>query len=295
MKKKHKLFSYMLGYLLILPSFIFLFGFTYFPMFRSFFLSFWQKGRGGLTVFAGLANYGELFVDPLFKKVILNNLVFAAATIIPSIVAGLVLALLLNGAIRGRGFFRFALFYPTMIPVSAASMVWIFLFARNYGIINKIFSMLHLPSLIDWLNSTPYAMISLIIVSLWKSVGYRMLLFLAGLQSVEETYYEAAYLEGASAWQRFKLITFPLLAPMTFFIVITSVIGSFQGMDSIYTMTQGGPYNSTNMILYYVYQIGFVFWNTGYASTVSSVLFTILFVLTVIYFWGVQRFVNYER
>jgi ABC-type sugar transport system permease subunit len=295
MKKKSKLLSYVLGYLLILPSFVFLFGFTYFPMFRSFFLSFWQKGRGGVTVFAGLANYGELFADPLFKKVILNNLVFSAATIIPSLLMGLALALLLNRAIKGRGFFRFALFYPTMIPVSAASMVWIFLFARNYGIINKILSILHLPSYIDWLNSIPYAMVSLIIVSLWKSIGHRMLFFLAGLQSVDETYYEAAYLEGASSWQRFRFITFPLLTPMTFFLVLTSVIGSFQGMDSIYTMTSGGPYNSTNMILFFIYQHGFQFWNTGYASTASTILFVILLALTVLYFRGLQRFVTYER
>lgn len=295
MKNKSKLHAYMLGYLLIFPSFCFLFGFTYFPVLRSFFLSLWQKGRGGITVFAGLANYGELFTDALFKKVILNNLVFTCATIIPSITLGLILALLLNKAIRGRGLFRFALFYPTMIPVSAASMVWIFLFAQHYGIINRVFNIIGLPSRVDWLHSIPYAMISIIIVSIWKSVGYNMLLFLAGLQSVEDSYYEAAYLEGANSWQRFISITFPLLTPMTFFIVLTSIIGSFQGMDAIYTMTNGGPYNSTNMILYFIYQHGFRYWNTGYASTASSILFIILLFLTMIYFKGLQRYVTYER
>jgi sn-glycerol 3-phosphate transport system permease protein len=295
MKIQGKWRNWLLGYMLILPSFIFLSGFTYFPVFRSFFLSLWQKGKGGVTVFAGLANYGELFTDPLFRTAVRNNLLFSAATIIPSIAFGLILALLLNRAMRGRGFFRFALFYPTMIPVSAASMVWIFLFAQHYGIINKVMGIFGLPSYIDWLNSIPYAMIALIIVSIWKSLGYHMLLFLAGLQSVEETYYEAAYLEGASAWYRFKCITLPLLSPMVFFIVLTAVIGSLQGMDAIYTMTAGGPYNSTSMILYFIYQHGFQFWNTGYASTASSVLFTVLLILTIIYIRGLQRFVNYER
>jgi ABC-type sugar transport system permease subunit len=138
-------------------------------------------------------------------------------------------------------------------------------------------------------------MVSIIIVAIWTVAGYNMLYFLAGLQSIDESYYEAAYLEGASGWQRFKSITFPLLTPMTFFIVLMSIINSFKGIEQIYTMTRGGPYNSTNMILYFVYEHGFLFWNTGYASTASSILFIILLFLTALYFYGLQRFVSYDR
>ena len=122
-----------------------------------------------------------------------------------------------------------------------------------------------------------------------------MLLFISGLQSIDESYYEAAYLDGATPWQRFRMITFPLLTPTTFFIVLMAVINSFQGIDQVYVMTAGGPYNATNMILYYIYQYGFVFWNTGYASASSSILFLILLCLTAVYYYGLQRFINYER
>jgi sn-glycerol 3-phosphate transport system permease protein len=236
-----------------------------------------------------------LFSSTLFRLVLRNNIIYSIATIIPSLILGLIFALMLNKAFRGRSFFRFALFYPTMIPISAASMVWIFFFAQNYGIINKVMSVFGLPSATDWLNSAPYAMVAIVIVAIWKAAGYNMLLFLAGLQSIDDSFYEASYLEGASGWQRFRSITFPLLTPTTFFIVLNSIIISFQGIDQVYVMTRGGPYNSTNMILYYIYQYGFMFWNTGYASTASGILFIILLFITVVYFYGIQRFVNYER
>ena len=156
-------------------------------------------------------------------------------------------------------------------------------------------SIIGLPSGTDWLYTVPYAMVSIVIVAIWKGAGYNMLLFLAGLQSIDESFYEAAYIEGASGWQRFWSITFPLLTPTTFFIVLNSIIISFQGIDQVYVMTQGGPDNTTNMILYYIYQHGFMFWNVSYASTASAVLFGILLVITLIYFYGLQRFVNYER
>jgi ABC-type sugar transport system permease subunit len=201
----------------------------------------------------------------------------------------------LNDYIKGRGFFRFSFFYPTMIPIAAASMVWIFLFTQSYGLINKILNIIHFRSNIDWLNGTPFAMIAIICVSIWKFSGYYMLLFLSGLQSIDPTYYEAAKLEGASIWQKIYKITLPLLSPTTFFIVLIAIINSFQAVDQIYVMTRGGPYNTTNVLLYYIYQYGFVYWDTGIASSASSVLFIILLFITLIYYRGLQHFVHYER
>ncbi|QQO08135.1 carbohydrate ABC transporter permease [Breznakiella homolactica] len=295
MKSHRKLRTYILGYVLILPSMLFLISFTYYPVVRSFVLSLFRQVPGAGQSFIGFGNYAEMFGTELFRQVMWNNLIYSLGSTIPSIILGLIFALLLNGKIRGRGFFRFSFFYPTMIPIAAASMVWIFLFTQSYGLVNKILGILHLPSNIDWLNSTPYAMVAIICVSIWKFAGYYMLLFLSGLQSIDPSYYEAALLEGASTWQKTYKITLPLLSPTTFFIVLMAIINSFQSVDQIYVMTRGGPYNTTNVLLYYIYQYGFVYWDTGTASTASSVLFIILLIITVIYYRGLQHFVSYER
>jgi len=138
-------------------------------------------------------------------------------------------------------------------------------------------------------------MLSIILVSVWKFAGYYMLLFLSGLQSIDESLYEAAVLEGANAWQKFRKITLPLLSPTTFFVTLMAIINSFQSVDQVYVMTRGGPYNTTNVLLYYIYQNGFVYWDTGIASSASVVLFSILLVFTFIYYFGLQHFVHYER
>jgi sn-glycerol 3-phosphate transport system permease protein len=250
---------------------------------------------GGVTKFVGLANYEYMFGSRLFRQVMQNNLVYSLGSVIPAILLGLVFAILLNKRLKLRGAFRFSIFYPTMIPIAAASMVWIFLFSQSYGLLNKVLSLLGLPSNIDWLNTTPYAMLSIILVSVWKFAGYYMLLFLSGLQSIDESLYEAAVLEGANAWQKLRKITLPLLSPTTFFVTLMAIINSFQSVDQVYVMTRGGPYNTTNVLLYYIYQNGFVYWDTGLASSASVVLFSILLGFTFIYYFGLQHFVHYER
>jgi len=193
---------------------------------------------GGVTKFVGLANYEYMFGSRLFRQVMQNNLVYSLGSVIPAIILGLVFAILLNKRLKLRGAFRFSIFYPTMIPIAAASMVWIFLFSQSYGLLNKVLSLLGLSSNIDWLNTTPYAMLSIILVSVWKFAGYYMLLFLSGLQSIDESLYEAAVLEGANAWQKFRKITLPLLSPTTFFVTLMAIINSFQSVDQVYVMTR---------------------------------------------------------
>ncbi len=295
MRLSRKWRTYLLGYLLILPSFVFLIIFTYYPVVRSVWLSLFQKMAGGVTKFVGLANYEYMFGSRLFKQVMQNNLVYSLGSVIPAILLGLVFAILLNKRLKLRGAFRFSIFYPTMIPIAAASMVWIFLFSQSYGLLNKVLNLFGLSSNIDWLNTTPYAMLSIILVSIWKFAGYYMLLFLSGLQSIDESLYEAAVLEGANAWQKLRKITLPRLSPTTFFVTLMAIINSFQSVDQVYVMTRGGPYNTTNVLLYYIYQNGFVYWDTGLASSASVVLFSILLGFTFIYYFGLQHFVHYER
>lgn len=284
-----------LGYFLILPSFLFLIVFTYYPIERSFALSLFAEGAGDAPRFAGLENYEFMLGTELFWQVMGNNLVYTLGSTIPSVLMGLFFALLLNKRLALRGFYRFSLFYPTMIPIAAASMVWVFLFSQSYGLVNKVLQLLRLPSEIDWVNTSPYAMLAIILVAIWKFAGYYMLLFLSGLQSIDESLYEAAIIEGATPWQKLRRITLPLLSPATFFVTLMAIINSLQSVDQIYVMTRGGPYNTTNVLLYYIYQNGFVFWDMGIASSASVVLFLILLGITAVYYFGLQHFVHYER
>lgn len=295
MKLNHrKIKAYGTAYLLLFPSLLFLVAFTYFPVIRSIWTSLFGRVSGG-TPFIGIGNYVEMFSSPSFIEVLINNLVYAVFSTIPAIFFGLLFAIILNTKIRNRGFYRFSLFYPTILPIATASMVWVFLLSQSIGLINKLLSIVGLPSNIDWINSSPYAMISIIIVYIWKYSGYYMLLFLSGLQSIDDSLYEVAMIEGASAWTKLSKITLPMLSPTTFFVVLLAIINSFQAVDQIYVMTKGGPHNSTNVLLYYIYEHGFIYWNTGIASSASTVLFFILLVITFLYYYGLQHFVNYER
>ncbi len=289
-----KVRTYGTAYLLLLPSLLFLFAFTYYPVLRSGWSSLFGRVSGG-TAFVGVGNYSEMFMSDTFIEVLKNNLFYAVFSTIPAIALGLMFAVILNTKIHLRGFYRFSLFYPTILPIATASMVWVFLLSQSIGLINKILSLVGLPSNIDWMNSSPYAMVSIIIVYIWKYAGYYMLLFLSGLQSIDESLYEEAVIEGASPWEKLTQITLPLLSPTTFFVVLLAIINSFQAVDQIYVMTKGGPHNSTNVLLYYIYEHGFIYWNTGIASSASTVLFIILLLITFLYYYGLQHFVNYER
>ena len=230
-----------------------------------------------------------------FQQAIRNNIVYAFFSTVPAVLIGLLLAIVLNTKMKGKGFYRFAVFYPTILPIATASMIWVFLLSQSIGLVNHLLGIMGLPSKIDWVNTSPYAMVSIIIVYIWKYSGYYMLLFLSGLQSIDSSLYDEAYLEGASGWERLRMITLPLLSPTTFFVVLIAIVNSFQAVDQIYVMTKGGPHNSTNVLLYYIYEYGFVYWEPEIASSASTLLFAFLLILTFFYWYGGQRKVNYER
>jgi len=280
------------GYLL--PSLVFLTVFTYGPLLVAFTLSLCRCNV--LTprpVFVGLKNYLQMLGDPLFWLVMRNNLFYALGTIPVTMALGLLLALLVNArGLRGKGFYRVALFHPTMIPMVAAGMLWVWLFNPGIGLVNYYLGFLGVGK-IEWLYDRHWALPAIILMSIWKHFGYFMLIFLAGLQNIPGELYEAAGLEGAGAWHQFRFITFPLLALATLFVFLVSIISSFQVFDQVYVMTQGGPAHQTNVLIFYIYQHAFRFWDLGMGSTLTVTFVALLLASVALLYRTLGRRVYY--
>jgi sn-glycerol 3-phosphate transport system permease protein len=278
--------------LYLLPTFFFLFLFTYFPYIASFIDSFSHR-RGNRLSFVGLQNYEQLFTDGVLHHVILNNFVYSALTVPLTMVFALALAILLNRKISASAFYKTAFFYPTVIPMAAASMIWLYLLLPTYGVINRILMTIGFRS-IEWVGDPTYAMISIVIVGIWKNVGYYMMIFLTGLQAIPRSLLESAHLDGAGPVMKFRKIVLPMISSTSFFILIIAVINSFQAVEQVYLMTRGGPGNATNLIVYFIYQNAFSFWNFNYASTLTVFLVTLLLAITLFFFKVIEPRVYYE-
>ncbi len=282
-------------YLYLAPALVFLVVFTYYPMGFSAYLSLFRWNV--LTpekVFVGLENYLTLWRQPLFWLVLRNNLFYALGAIPATMVLGLFLAILVNQKLgAARGIYRAALFYPTMIPMVAAAMLWVWIFNPGIGLFNYYTGFLGLPRL-DWLYDRHWALPAIIIMSIWKNFGYYMLIYLAALQGIPGELYEAAGLEGAGAWARFWSITFPLLGPTSLFVFVVAIISSFQVFDQVFVMTQGGPADQTNVLIFYIYQNAFRFWDLGMGAALTTVFICLLLVLIALVFRAVGRWVYYE-
>jgi ABC-type sugar transport system permease subunit len=269
-----------LAYALLLPSLVFLAAFTYWPIIRSVYFSFHDVVLGKSDVFfLGWENYERLWNDGLFWKVLGNTAFYTLLTIPLSIAVALLLAVALDSKLRGMAIYRSAFFYPVMIPSVAAGMVWVFLYAPGYGPINELLAALGLPKL-EWLYNSKWAMPAIILMSVWKYSGYFMLILLAALQLVPSDLYEAAKLDGISAWHRLTHITIPLISPTLYFVVVIGLLHSYQIFDYVYVMTQGGPADATNVLTFYIYQNGFQYQDIGYASAIANTL--LVFVLGLI-------------
>ena len=277
------------GWIFILPAFVGTLIFIVIPVICSFGLSFAKWDLLNPIQFAGLNNYKEIFSDALFYKILWNTIVFALSTSIFGVIIPLVLACILNSKIRGAEFYKTAYFLPFITPMIVIGIVWEWIFDPNIGFLNHI---LHLH--INWLYDTHYAMTALIIVSVWKLVGYNMVIFLTGLSSISQSLFEAAKIDGANPFQTFKNVTVPMLSPTIFFVVIITAISSFQVFDLIYLMTQGGPFDSTNVLVYAIYQNAFEYFNAGKASAIAYVLFLIILILTLIQ-WNLRKKLVYNE
>ncbi len=277
------------GWVFIMPALIGTLIFIVIPVICSFGLSFTKWDLLNSIEFIGLNNYIEIFTEPLFGKILLNTVVFAVSTSIFGVIIPLILAAILNSKIKGAEFYKTAYFLPFITPMIVIGIVWDWIFDPNIGILNHI---LHVH--INWLYDTHFALPALIFVSVWKLIGYNMIIFLSSLSGISQSMFEAAKIDGANAFQTFKSVTIPLLSPTIFFVVIITAISSFQVFDLIYLMTQGGPLDSTNVLVYAIYKNAFEYFNVGKASAIAYVLFVIILVLTLIQ-WNLRKKLVYNE
>lgn len=278
-----------IAYLFLAPAVSSIFVFFFIPVIAAFLISFtdfdiYTLGDFSTLRFVGFSNYLNLFTDDLFWTAIKNTFYFVVVAAPLSIVISLGAALILNiKLIKFKAIFRLSYFIPVVTTLVAVAIVWRFIFHHNFGIMNYFIGFFGLNP-IDWLGDPFWAMPSIILMSVWKNFGYNMIIFIAGLQNIPEELYEAANIEGANNWQKFKAITLPMLTPTTVFVSIITMIGFFQLFAEPYVMTQGGPLNSTLSIVQYMYQEGFRWWNMGYSASIAFVLFVIIFIGTLIQF-----------
>lgn len=277
------------GWVFILPALLGTLIFIVIPVICSFGLSFTKWDLLNPIRFVGLDNYKEIFSEALFFKIFWNTVVFAISTSVLGVIIPLVLACILNSKIRGSEFYKTAYFLPFITPMIVIGVVWEWIFDPNIGLLNHI---LHLH--INWLYGTHFAMPALIIVSVWKLIGYNMVIFLSSLSGISQSMFEAAKIDGATPFQTFKNVTIPLLSPSIFFVVIITAISSFQVFDLIYLMTQGGPLDSTNVLVYAIYKNAFEYFNVGKASAIAYVLFFIILVLTLVQ-WSLRKKLVYNE
>lgn len=279
--------------LFVLPALIPLMIFWIYPILKSLVISFtnWDYMSPEYD-FVFFDNFIRLFSDARFYQALSNTVVFTIGTLVPTIVGGLLLALLLQKYFYGSGLVKFILFSPWITPTVAVSIVWTWIYEPDTGIANAILNFFHLPGL-QWIQSSDTAMLSVIIVTVWKSLGYAMIFYLSALDKVPKGLYEASSLDGATRWQDFVHITIPSISPTTFFLMIITMINSLQAYDQIQILTQGGPSGSTRTLLYMYYQLGFQEFDMGQATAVAMVLIVITVLLSVFQFQASKRWVHY--
>lgn len=279
--------------LFIAPNLLLFAVFSYWPLIYSFYLSTvrWDLISPSKRS-VGLDNYRYLIENDGFHTVMLNTLIFTVGAVGGSMAIGLATALLLNQKLRGRDAARAVVFMPTLLSGAAIGIVWVYMFDPRYGLIRTVLSPLGIESP-NWLRDTSWALPAVIIVYIWKNLGFATVIYLAGLQGIPRDLYEAARVDGAGVFWRFRSVTLPMLSPITFFLVVTSILNSFQAFDIIRVMTRGGPVDATNTLIYYIYDQGFVAFNAGRASAAAVVLFVIMLGITLAQLRFQERRVHY--
>lgn len=268
------------------------------PLAISFYLSFTNARLFGTPSFIGIDNYLAVFRDPVFYTAMINTAIFSVSALFLSTVPALFLAVLLNEKLKGLAFFRSLFFIPVVASVVAVSLLWRYLLNVDFGFVNYAFSLVGLPR-IEWLTSPDFALLSVILVFAWRTVGYNMVIFLAGLQGIPRPLYEASSIDGASRWQQFIRITVPMLSPTTFFILVTTLIRCLQIFDEPYALgftrsNTAGPADSMLSVVIQLYREAFLSTQMGYASAIAWVLFVMIMVITFVQFRMSRRWVNYE-
>ena len=276
----------LVAYSFIAPNFIGFAVFTLGPIAFAFALAFLHWDGSNPITFAGIDNFARLFTDRIFGIALWNTILYSALSVPLTIVCALALAILLNQKLPGRSFFRAAMFFPYVASLVAVAVVWNMLFNPEMGPINMLlyYAGVDPKDLPRWAADKDWAMITVVLFGVWKSMGYYMVIYLAGLQGINQDLYEAASIDGAGGWQKFWYITVPQLGPTTFFVTVMLTIQSFKVFDQIYLLTQGGPGTSTLVLVYHIYNEAFISWDLGYSSTIAFVLFLIVLGVTLVQF-----------
>jgi multiple sugar transport system permease protein len=274
------------AYSFIAPNFLGFLVFTLGPICFAFALAFLHWDGSNAITFAGLDNFWRLFSDRDFITAFWNTVIYTAVSVPGTLVCSLGMAVLLNQKIFGRNFFRTAMFFPYVASLVAVAVVWNMIFNPEMGPVNMVLYTLGVDpkNLPGWAASSHWAMVTVILFGIWKSMGYYMVIYLAGLQGISPELYEAADLDGANGWQKFWHITVPQLAPTTFFVSVMLTIQSFKVFDQILLLTEGGPGTSTLVLVYHIYNQAVISWDLGYSSMVALVLFLIVLIVTVVQF-----------
>ncbi len=288
--QKRKIRNNMTGYAFILPNLIGYTVFVFIPVVFSFILSVmsWDGSQRPMQ-FVGLDNFADIFGDRIFRGALQHTISYALMTVLPTLVLALLLAVLLNSKLRGVAIFRTAFYFPYIASIVAVGAVWNMLFQPDMGPINEILRFLGMQNPPRWVVDKNWAMVSVSIVSIWKYMGYYMIVYLAALQGISNSLYEAASIDGAKGWQKLWYITIPMLTPTTFFVLIMLTIQCFKVFDLVYVMTGGGPGNATKTLVNYIYEKAFTSWEFGPASAAAIILFAIVLVITLIQFRGEKK------
>ena len=282
--------SNLIGYSFILPNLIGYAIFVFIPVIFSFILSVmkWDGSRAPME-FVGLQNFAQIFSDRIFVQSFVHTIQYALLTVFPTLVLSLLLAVLLNHKLKGIAIFRTALYFPYIASIVAVGAVWNMLFQPDFGPINEFLKLIGISKPPRWVVDVKWAMVAISVVSIWKYMGYYMIVYLAALQGISGSLYEAAGIDGANGFQKLRYITIPMLTPTTFFVLIMLTIQCFKVFDLVYVMTGGGPGNATKTLVNYIYEKAFTSWQFGPASAGAIVLFSVVLIITLIQFAGEKK------
>ena len=282
------------GWLLLTPAAVMLSIFAFYPSAATFWSSLFSRGtRRRPSEFIALENYSDLFDDPTFWVVVKNNLLYAAVTIPVSIIIALAMALWANSKIPARGFVRTAYFTPTVLPMIAAANLWLFFYTPGLGVLDQLGGLFGLPS-VNWLGQPQTALWAVIIVTIWKEAGFFMIFYLAALQTIPEDLKEASDIEGASRWTYTRRIVLPLLMPTTLFIMVNATINSVKLIDHLFILTKGGPSDASKLILYYIWEMAFAFFDAPHAAAMTILVLAVLCIVAAVQLFFIDRRTHYQ-
>lgn len=283
--------EWLAGALFLLPNFVGFMVFTALPVVIGFYISLTDYSGFGEMYFVGFSNYAKMFADSSFKIALRNNLFYTFTTVPFTLLFALLLALMLNRKLYGGSVFQTLYFFPNLTSMVAIGCVWVQIFESKNGPVNQLLRSIGVENPPKWFWGSTTALLTIVIVVVWKQAGYYMIMFMGGLKNINPELYEAAKIDGANAWKAFKHITWPMLSPITFMVTILTFIASFQVFDIINVTTEGGPGRATQVLVMRIYQEAFKFGRMGYGSAIGYFLFLIIFIITAIQWYGQRKWV----